>query len=272
MKNVKSVQLNECDLVKVKDASTVVMVKVKEIDTISNMHHVCRNEGFDDVKIHYIGGLWVWIQFNFEKSCASYKSNESLKKLWITSHEVSPSFVVDERMIWIEICGLPLCARGSSAFKKVATLFEKFNFFDTKAGDCMSMGRVYITTKIQSLIMKRLRSISLEEKEVEKIPPKDPKSDDSKPHDFEKGHIYNNDDVTSQAGNEDVSFSMDQVKDNHTVTHKDMSVDEVVLDNSISSGFENFIKENKACSRSSSTLRAGKKGKEACWIKELYFK
>ncbi|GJW25414.1 hypothetical protein Tco_0039225 [Tanacetum coccineum] len=110
MKNVKSVQLDDCDLIKVEDASTLVMVKIKEIDTIRNMYHVCRNEGFDDIKIHHIGGLWVWIQFNSEKSCASFKSNESLKKLWITSQEVSSSFVVDERIIWIKIYGLPLCA------------------------------------------------------------------------------------------------------------------------------------------------------------------
>nr|GEV74594.1 putative reverse transcriptase domain-containing protein [Tanacetum cinerariifolium] len=70
--------------------------------------------------------------------------------------------------------------------------------------------------------------------------------------------IYNNDDVTSRAGNEDVLFSTNQVKDNHIVTHKDMVADEVVSDNSKLPGFENFIKENKACSRSSSTSRAGK--------------
>ncbi|GJV14941.1 RNA-directed DNA polymerase, eukaryota, reverse transcriptase zinc-binding domain protein [Tanacetum coccineum] len=138
---------------------------------ISDMYHVCRNEGFDDIKIHHIGGLWVWIQFNSEKSRAAFTSNESLNKLWITSQEVSPSFVVDERMIWIKIYGLPLYAWGS---------------------------------------------------------------------------------------NEDVSFSMDQVKDNHIVTHKDMAGDEVVSDNTKPPGFENFIKENKACSWSSSTSRAGK--------------
>ncbi|GKE34422.1 hypothetical protein Tco_1453744, partial [Tanacetum coccineum] len=49
---------------------------------------------------------------------------------------------------------------------------------------------------------------------------------DSKPHGFEKCPIYNNDDVTPRAGNEDVSFSTDQVKDNHIVTHKDMVADE----------------------------------------------
>ncbi|GKB89791.1 hypothetical protein Tco_0962063 [Tanacetum coccineum] len=62
----------------------------------------------------------------------------------------------------------------------------------------------------------------MEEKEVEKTPPKDPKADDSKPPSFEK----------------------------------DMAADEVVSDNSKPPGFENFINENKAYSWSSSTSRA----------------
>ncbi|GJQ94720.1 hypothetical protein Tco_0005859 [Tanacetum coccineum] len=65
----------------------------------------------------------------------------------------------------------------------------------------------------------------MEDKEVEKTPPKDPNADESKPLGFVKGPIYNNDDVTSRVGNEDVLFSMDQVKDNHIVTHKDMADD-----------------------------------------------
>ncbi|GJT39876.1 putative RNA-directed DNA polymerase, eukaryota, reverse transcriptase zinc-binding domain protein, partial [Tanacetum coccineum] len=51
-------KLDECDLIKVEDASTVVMVKVKEIDTISNTYHVCHNKGFDDIKIHHIGPIY----------------------------------------------------------------------------------------------------------------------------------------------------------------------------------------------------------------------
>lgn len=156
MLNVKSVQLGECDLIKVEDTSTVVLVKVKEIDAMSNMYHLCRNEGFADVKIHYVGGLWLWLQFTSVKSCSLFKSNDSLKKIWTCIKDVSPSFIVDERMIWIEISGLPLCAWGSSAFKKVANLFGKFKFFDGEAEDIMSTGRVCIATTIQPFISEKV--------------------------------------------------------------------------------------------------------------------
>ncbi|GKG27916.1 hypothetical protein Tco_0406243, partial [Tanacetum coccineum] len=90
------------------------------------------------------------------KSCEAFKSNESLNKLWTFIKVPSPSFFVDERVIWIEVSGLPLCAWRSSAFKKIANLFGKFNFFDDDVEDSMCMGRACITTKIQSLISEKV--------------------------------------------------------------------------------------------------------------------
>nr|GEZ57809.1 RNA-directed DNA polymerase, eukaryota [Tanacetum cinerariifolium] len=101
--NIRSIQLNDDDLILVDDSSTVVLIKVKEIETIRNMYHVCQAEGFVDVKIHYVGGLWVWLQFSSMNSCEAFKSNESLNKLWTFIKVPSPSFVVDERVIWIEV-------------------------------------------------------------------------------------------------------------------------------------------------------------------------
>ncbi|GJV59694.1 RNA-directed DNA polymerase, eukaryota, reverse transcriptase zinc-binding domain protein [Tanacetum coccineum] len=114
----RSILLNEHDLIKVDNTSIVVLVKVKEVDMISNMYCIYRNEGFIDVKIHYVGGLWVWIEFKNEKICETFKSNVSLNSLWSSIMSVSHSFIVDQRLIWIEISGLPLCAWGSNANKK----------------------------------------------------------------------------------------------------------------------------------------------------------
>nr|GEU60940.1 hypothetical protein [Tanacetum cinerariifolium] len=142
-----NIPLNELDLINVDDTSTMVLVKVKEVDLISNMYCICRNEGFDDVKIYYVEGLWVWIQFNNAKSCEAFKPNEALQKVLTTIRVVSLSFIVDERMVWIEITGLPLCAWGLNAFNKVANVFGKIQFFDSDVDDNMSFGRYCIATK-----------------------------------------------------------------------------------------------------------------------------
>ncbi|GJT79310.1 hypothetical protein Tco_1053652 [Tanacetum coccineum] len=72
---------------------------------------------------------------------------------------VSPSFMIDERLIWIEIIGLPLCAWGSNAIKKVTSLFGKFKFFDSDSENTMSLGRACISTKRQSTISESVSVI-----------------------------------------------------------------------------------------------------------------
>nr|GEW98540.1 hypothetical protein [Tanacetum cinerariifolium] len=154
-----------------KRSKQVVLIKVKEIKTISNMYYVCQAEGFVDVKIHYVGGLWVWLQFSSVNSCGAFKSNESLNKFGPSLSFLNlPLLLMNELFrlrffhrplllmneYWIEVSGLPLCAWGSSAFKKIANLFDKFNFFNDDVEDSMCMGRACITTKIQSFISEKV--------------------------------------------------------------------------------------------------------------------
>ncbi|GJU32290.1 ribonuclease H-like domain-containing protein [Tanacetum coccineum] len=79
----------------------------------------------------------------FPASCEAFKAHENLKNLWSVFKFESPSFLVDERLIWLEIHGLPLGAWGSNAYKKVENNFGKFLFFDYDIESCMGMGRVF---------------------------------------------------------------------------------------------------------------------------------
>nr|GEU80764.1 hypothetical protein [Tanacetum cinerariifolium] len=55
-------------------------------------------------------------------------------------------------MIWINIQGLPLCAWGSAALKRVASSFGKFMFFKLDHSDNMSIRSLCIDTKHKQLI------------------------------------------------------------------------------------------------------------------------
>ncbi|GJR21948.1 hypothetical protein Tco_0970475 [Tanacetum coccineum] len=123
--NTKTVTLKDQDLISVEDSSTVLLLKLKDVDTMSNMYMICKSKGFMDLKIHHVGGLWIWIQFPSLSSCSKFQDNVTLKSFYTILKYASPSFKVDERMVWIEISGLPLCSWGSNAFKKVEYVVEE---------------------------------------------------------------------------------------------------------------------------------------------------
>nr|GEW70366.1 RNA-directed DNA polymerase, eukaryota [Tanacetum cinerariifolium] len=129
---VRTTSLKDQDLITIEDASTVILLKMKDVESIGNMYAICKNAGFLDLSIHHVGGLWIWIQFSSSKSCLKFQERTSLKSFYSIATSPYPSFKVDERMIWVEISGMPLCAWGSNAFKKVASLFGIFMFFEAE--------------------------------------------------------------------------------------------------------------------------------------------
>ncbi|GJY15773.1 RNA-directed DNA polymerase, eukaryota [Tanacetum coccineum] len=59
----KHITLSDEELVQVTDPQDVALVKVKNVETMNNLYRLCREEGFDDLKIHHIGGMCLWLQF-----------------------------------------------------------------------------------------------------------------------------------------------------------------------------------------------------------------
>ncbi|GJT27996.1 hypothetical protein Tco_0908271 [Tanacetum coccineum] len=108
---------------------------------------ICKNEDFIDLLIHHVRGLWIWIKFSSSSSCSKFQENSTMKNLYSSIKTPLPSFKVAELMIWIEISGLPLCAWGLNAFKKVASLFGKFRFSKDEESTAMSSRRVCISTR-----------------------------------------------------------------------------------------------------------------------------
>ncbi|GJY58579.1 RNA-directed DNA polymerase, eukaryota [Tanacetum coccineum] len=96
------------------------------------------------------------VQMMKKPSFNNFQTNASLKSIYSCIKTATPSFKVDECMIWIEIRGLPLCAWGSNAYKKVADMFGKFMFFECEKPTKISSGRICISTKSHNIVSERV--------------------------------------------------------------------------------------------------------------------
>nr|GFA22883.1 RNA-directed DNA polymerase, eukaryota [Tanacetum cinerariifolium] len=108
--NTRPLVLDDQDLINVEDPSMVLLVKLKYVNSTSNMYVICRKGGFTKLKIHRVGGLWIWIQFPSSSLADNCQTNASLKSVYSCIRTATPSIEVNERVIWIEIRGLHLYA------------------------------------------------------------------------------------------------------------------------------------------------------------------
>ncbi|GJT71053.1 hypothetical protein Tco_1030339 [Tanacetum coccineum] len=71
-----------------------------------NLYVILEKEGFQNLSLTYLGGLWVLIEM------VSISAKEKLlNHIWLLLSFMKPtcnSFVSDERVVWISLEGLPL--------------------------------------------------------------------------------------------------------------------------------------------------------------------
>ncbi|GKC02261.1 RNA-directed DNA polymerase, eukaryota, reverse transcriptase zinc-binding domain protein, partial [Tanacetum coccineum] len=107
--NTRALILDDQNLINVEDPSMVLLMKLKYVNSMSNMYVKYRNKGFAELKIHHVRGLWIWIQFPSSSSTDNFQTNASLKS-------------------------------GSNSYKKVVDMFGKFMFFEPEESTEMSLG------------------------------------------------------------------------------------------------------------------------------------
>ncbi|GJV26451.1 hypothetical protein Tco_1379146 [Tanacetum coccineum] len=93
-----------------RDFSCSLMVKMKDINALSNLFIILANEGFENVKLFYLGGQWVLLELDSVTSKENITNHVGVGSWFEVLKPACNSFVCKERLAWVAIEGLPVKA------------------------------------------------------------------------------------------------------------------------------------------------------------------
>nr|GFB64403.1 UvrD-like helicase, ATP-binding domain, P-loop containing nucleoside triphosphate hydrolase [Tanacetum cinerariifolium] len=142
-----------------KDYSLCLMGKVKDFASLSKLKVVLVNEGFSNIKLRYMGGYWVMIEFQSFGTMKSFQANMGVGTWFSQIQQVSHDFIIDERVTWVEIKGMPLKMWSKNTFNRVASKWGVLLDVDDKEDGCLHSKRICINTKVSTKIFESFKVI-----------------------------------------------------------------------------------------------------------------
>ncbi|GKD38067.1 RNA-directed DNA polymerase, eukaryota, partial [Tanacetum coccineum] len=110
--------LKECDL------SCSLLGKLKNFKVIPNIHAMLENEGFPNVNVTYMGGLWVLLTSDVSGTKEKLSNHKGVSSWFFEISSDSELFVSDERVIWVSFEGLPLKVMTHNTYSKIISSWD----------------------------------------------------------------------------------------------------------------------------------------------------
>nr|GEV79181.1 RNA-directed DNA polymerase, eukaryota, reverse transcriptase zinc-binding domain protein [Tanacetum cinerariifolium] len=142
-----------------RDFSKQVMGRVKDFNSIPNLPTIFSDEGFADVKLLYLGGFWVMLEFDKVETKSKLMQHTGVNSWFHVIQDVTHDFVCDERIVWVDIEGVPLYAWSHEIFSRIGNKRgETLNIEDTNDSS-FGRKRLCIKTKHPVSILESFKII-----------------------------------------------------------------------------------------------------------------
>nr|GEY14186.1 hypothetical protein [Tanacetum cinerariifolium] len=125
--NINVLNINEFPL---DSPSMALLGCYKDFHAIANTRSMCRSEGFLDVEFKYLGGLWVLFEFSTQEVKVNFQKHKGILAYFSSLTPWYDEFVVKERLIWLEIEGVPFRAWDNDVFAKICCKWDEVLFLD----------------------------------------------------------------------------------------------------------------------------------------------
>nr|GFC41147.1 nucleotide-binding alpha-beta plait domain-containing protein [Tanacetum cinerariifolium] len=135
------------------------MGRVKEFTSLSNLKKVLCNEGFDVLKIGYLGESWVLIEFESAKVKDLFKENGGANSWFSVLNQASEDFTLGGRTAWVEVEGIPFKLWSGHTFNRIASKWGKVMEVDDYDDTNFHCKRLCILTKVYQNILESFKII-----------------------------------------------------------------------------------------------------------------
>ncbi|GKE66540.1 RNA-directed DNA polymerase, eukaryota [Tanacetum coccineum] len=155
----KPVMVIDDDCLTDKKFDFMLVAKVKSFDSMPNLGVVQKDEGFENVTIRYVGGLWVSMEFLDSHARDGFQKHEGLDTWFSVVQPWRSDVKVDERVLWIDVEGVPLVAWTNKTFIKIAKMWGDMLFSEDSEDNNLWRKRLCVVTKVEDFIMESFKII-----------------------------------------------------------------------------------------------------------------
>ncbi|GJT66353.1 RNA-directed DNA polymerase, eukaryota [Tanacetum coccineum] len=137
-----------------RDLANCVMGEVLQFSSINNLQVLLFNEGFHNTRIVYLGGLWVMIELNSSKSKLKFMEHVGVASWFKLGN--AQLIGLKERIVWVDIEGVPLNAWSRSTFQKIGSKWGELVVLEDGYEDLFARKRICIMTSHTENILESL--------------------------------------------------------------------------------------------------------------------
>nr|GEY17594.1 RNA-directed DNA polymerase, eukaryota [Tanacetum cinerariifolium] len=142
-----------------RDLANHVMGEVKHFSSINSLHFLVAKEGFSNVKIAYLGRLWVMIELPSSIAKGKFLNHIGVASWFKCLDNAQADFVSRERIVWVDIEGIPVHAWARNTFLKIGSKWGDVLDLEECKDDFFARKRVCIKTKQEDNILESFKII-----------------------------------------------------------------------------------------------------------------
>nr|GEU89014.1 RNA-directed DNA polymerase, eukaryota [Tanacetum cinerariifolium] len=120
---------------------------VKDLNSISNLRTLLTKEGFLDVKLTYLGGMWVMIELDNEATKLKLLQHIGVNSWFHVLQATIHDFVSDERVVWVDTEEVPLNFWSRETFLKKFKVIFKGNVYMARAKELFAWTLIFLDHK-----------------------------------------------------------------------------------------------------------------------------